>query len=282
MGVNMSKKASESKIPRSFITQRRYNFLCDKKILAAAFLFIIIIIALLSITNIKTEKQKTEIYAGGVNLTYLDDTEISEDVYTVNICGPKDCGVILINNTGEKTDEFRFVAEGVPDGWSITFEHDMMHVDTEGIIWNTIYYEASSSKGSYFVNITATSVNNPNVKDIITLRLDVTNTDGVTTKKGDQVIVQYILWDTNGNELDSGTLPATAGEPGAGPAGQVTYIDGFYLGLLGMEKERFSEGETKKIRVPPELAYGTDPDAHELGGETLIFQLTIMASSGSW
>ena len=48
-----------------------------------------------------------------------------------------------------------------------------------------------------------------------------------------------------------------------------------------MEKERFIQGETKKIRVLPELAYGTDPDAHELGGETLIFQLTIVASAGS-
>lgn len=253
----------------------------SKKILWVA-LLIIIIVALFSITNIKTEKQKeTEIHVTGIDLTYLDDTEISENLYAVGICAPKDCGIILINNTGEKTDEFRFKAEDVPDGWGITFEQDTMHVDPEGILWNTIYYETSAPQGSYFANITATSVNNPNVKDTITLRLDVTKTDGVTTEKGDQVLVQYILWDTDGNQLDSGTLLATAGEPGAGPAGQVTYIDGFYLGLLGMEKERFAEGETKKIRVPPELAYGTDPDAHELGGETLIFQLTIMASVGN-
>ena len=253
----------------------------SKKILWVA-LLIIIILAGFSITNIKTEKQKeTEIHLTGIDLTYLDDTEISEDVYAVSICAPKDCGIILINNTGEKSDEFRFEAEDVPDSWGITFEHDMMHVDPEGILWNTIYYETSAPQGSYFTNITATSVNDPNVKDTLTLRLDVTITDGVTTEKGDQVVVEYVLWDTDGNQLDSGTLPATAGEPGAGPAGQVTYIDGFYLGLLGMEKERFTQGETKKIRVPPELAYGTDPDAHELGGETLIFQLTIMASAGS-
>ncbi len=245
-------------------------------IMIIAILGIIILLAGFSITNIKTEKQKeTETYTGGVNLTYLDDTEVSEDVYGVNICGPKDCGIILINNTGEKTDEFRFEAEDVPDGWSITFEHDMMHVDPEGILWNTIYYETSAPQGSYFANITATSVNNPNVKDIITLRLDVTSTDGVTTEKGDQVLVEYVLLNTG----ESGTLLATAGEPEAGPAGQITYIEGFYLGLLGMEKERFAEGETKKIRVPPELAYGTDPDAHALGGETLIFQLTILLST---
>lgn len=247
-----------------------------------AIIVIIIILAGLSIVSIKTEKQKeTEIHVTGIDLTYLDDTEISENLYAVNVCGPGDCGIILINNTGEKTDEFRFKAEDVPEGWSITFEYDMMHVDPEGILWNTIYYETSAPQGSYFANITAASVNNPDVKDTLTLRLDVIKTDGVTTEKGDQVLVQYILWDTDGNQLDSGTLPATAGEPGAGPAGQITYIDGFYLGLLGMEKERLTQGETKKIRVPPELAYGTDPDAHELGGETLIFQLTIMASAGN-
>ena len=252
----------------------------NKKVIGMIIIIIVVIIAGLSVANIKTEKQKeTETYTGGVDLTYLDDTKISENVYVVNICGPNDCGVILLNNTGEKTDSFRFKAEDVPDGWSITFEHDMMYVDTEGILWNTVYYETSSPEGSYFVNITVTSVNNPDVKDTITLHLDVTKTDGVTTKKSNQVIVQYILWDTDGNQLDSETLPATAGEPGAGPLEQITYIDGFYLGLLGMEKEIFTEGETKKIRVPPELAYGTDPNAHELGGETLIFQLTILLST---
>ena len=52
-----------------------------------------------------------------------------------------------------------------------------------------------------------------------------------------------------------------------------------WAALLGMEKERFTQGEIKKIRVPPELAYGTDPESHELGGETLIFQLTILLST---
>ena len=251
-----------------------------KKLIGMIIILFIIILAGLSIVSIRTEKQKeAETYAGGVDLTYLDDTEISEDVYAVSICGPKDCGIILINNSSEKTDSFRFSVD-VPDGFVISFEHDIMQVNTEGIGWNTIYYETSSPAGSYFANITAASVNSPDVKDTLILRLDVTKTDGVTTKKGDQVVVQYIVWDTDGNELDSGTLPATAGEPGAGPAGQITYIDGFYLGLLGMEKERFTQGETKKIRVPPELAYGTDPEAHELGGETLIFQLTIVVSAG--
>jgi FKBP-type peptidyl-prolyl cis-trans isomerase 2 len=106
---------------------------------------------------------------------------------------------------------------------------------------------------------------------------------GSVTRKGDKVVVEYILHDLDGNQLDAGTLPATAGERYVGPAQQLGYITGFYMGLLGMVKPSLgglgAPGETKTIRVPPELAYGTDPNAHELGGMTLIFTLTITSSS---
>ena len=96
-------------------------------------------------------------------------------------------------------------------------------------------------------------------------------------------MVEYVLHDLDGNQLDAGTLPATAGERYVGPAQQLGYITGFYMGLLGMKKPGLgglgATGETKTIRVPPELAYGTDPDAHELGGITLIFTLTLISSS---
>lgn len=57
-----------------------------------AIIVIIIILAGLSVVSTRTEKQKeTEIHLTGIDLTYLDDTEISEDVYAVNVCGSKDC-----------------------------------------------------------------------------------------------------------------------------------------------------------------------------------------------
>lgn len=154
------------------------------------------------------------------------------------------------------------------------------------MLWNVISYQLSSEVdvGTYYATIRAAATDDERLADELTLKLDVTDTEGVTTKKGDQVVVEYTVWDEDGNELDSGTLPATAGEPEAGPAGQVAYIDGFYLGLLGMQKDPLSlaYGETKKVRVPPELAYGTDPEAHELGGVTLIFELTIVLSQSGW
>ncbi|MDI6917086.1 MAG: hypothetical protein QMC80_04745 [Thermoplasmatales archaeon] len=155
----------------------------NRKLIGIIIILIIIAIAGFSITSIKTEKQKkAENYITGVDLTYLDDTEISEDVYAVNICGPRDCGIILINNTGEKEDSFSFSADA-PDGFSISFEYDIMQVNTEGIQWNTIYYETSSPLGSYFANVTATSVSNPDAKDTLTLRLDVTKTMVLQPKK---------------------------------------------------------------------------------------------------
>jgi hypothetical protein len=106
---------------------------------------------------------------------------------------------------------------------------------------------------------------------------------GTVTSKGDKVVVDYVLHDLEGNQIDAGTLPATAGERYVGPAQQLGYITGFYMGLLGMRKPGLGglggPGETKTIRVPPELAYGTDPAAHELGGMVLIFTLTLTSSS---
>jgi FKBP-type peptidyl-prolyl cis-trans isomerase len=120
------------------------------------------------------------------------------------------------------------------------------------------------------------------VNSSITLRA-VSSSQGEVTTKGDKVIVDYVLHDLDGNQIDAGTLPATAGERYVGPAQQLGYITGFYMGLLGMRKPGMAglgaPGETKSIRVPPELAYGTDPQAHELGGMVLIFTLTLTSSS---
>ena len=35
------------------------------------------------------------------------------------------------------------------------------------------------------------------------------------------------------------------------------------------------------VVIPPEYAYGTDPAAHELGGQTLVFLIDIQATEGA-
>lgn len=40
-------------------------------------------------------------------------------------------------------------------------------------------------------------------------------------------------------------------------------------------------GSTIIVVIPPELAYGTDPQAHQLGGQTLVFLIDILGVNGS-
>ena len=58
------------------------------------------------------------------------------------------------------------------------------------------------------------------------------------------------------------------GEPATFATDQV--IQGFGAALVGQKV-----GTKLIVTIPPELAYGTDPAAHELGGQTLVFLVEI-------
>ena len=220
----------------------------------------------------------TEQVEADFRLFYLDNTEAANDTWKVTISNSVDQGVLLLRNRQDVEDSFSFHALA-PEGWKIGFEKESVTVGNDSVAWNVITYTLpdSASTGSYNVNISAISKNNGTVRNI-TLVCEVAALDGNMAQKGDQLLVTYVLWDENRTgQLDSGTLPATCGEPEAGPAGQVGYIDGFYLGLYGMEKGGVlgaSPGETKEILVPPELAYGVNSGS-ELSDMWLIFQQTL-------
>jgi len=210
----------------------------------------------------------------GVGLSYLDDTE-NDGTWTVLISASTDYGVILVNNTGSIDETVTLEVEG---GWG-SAETTSLQLAPGEMVPVVIRFSGSSGEP---LTITAAVKDVPiSMNKTIQLEAD-EGTQGTVTSKGDKVVVEYVLHDLDGNLLDSGTLPATAGERYVGPAQQLGYITGFYMGLLGMKKPGLgglgSPGETKTIRVPPELAYGTDPDQN-LGGETLIFTLTLVSSS---
>jgi hypothetical protein len=212
----------------------------------------------------------------GVSLSYLDDTE-ENGIWYVWITDDPDFGVVLVNNTGSVDEKISLEAD---QGWG-TLESSTLHLSPGEMIPVVIRL---STDAIPVLTITATVEDIPiSVNDSIQLMPDSPYNAGPVTNKGDKVVVGYVLNDLDGNNLDEGTLPATAGERYVGPAEQLGYITGFYMGLLGMRKPGLgvlgSPGETKRIRVPPELAYGTDPDAHDLGGMTLIFTLTLISSS---
>ena len=222
----------------------------------------------------------------GLNLTYLDDTMTNPGEYKVTISAATDFGVLLIDNTGIGEDTVDLSVVSAPEGWDVSLDKPSVTLDNLTIECVTITYEpGSGASGDNPVIIQGTSANalTPVSKNI-TLICTIESTSDSVTNKGDKVVVDYTLFDVSGSQIESGTLPATAGEKYAGPAQQLGYIVGFYMGLLGMKKPPgvvgiIGNGEVKKIRVPPELAYGTDPSAHDLGGQTLIFQLTLRSST---
>jgi hypothetical protein len=222
----------------------------------------------------------------GLNLTYLDNTEMNPGEYKAKISSSTDYGVLLVDNTGVAEDTVDLEVISEPEGWSVSLDMGSVTLDNESIEVVVITYSvASGATGEEPVVIEGTSQNAllPTAYNI-TIYCVVDSTNSPVTKKGDKVSVDYEVWGESGTSLDSGTLPATAGEKYVGPLQNLGYIVGFYMGLIGMEKPGgvlglLGTGETKQIKVPPQLAYGTDSDAHELGGQTLVFELTINSSS---
>jgi len=216
-----------------------------------------------------------------VNLSFLDDTKISERTYQVDISGQQDYGVVLLENVGSQNDSYTLDIIEISHGWEASFERQKIDI-LSGDVETSVIMVRPGEGGISHATIRATSSIDLEIFDEIILEFLLGNRNEEVAGKGVQVMVEYYLTDPNGNHLDDGTLPAIAGEPEAGPAGELTYIEGFYMGLLGMGLGGgifglIQEGETKTIRVPPQLGYGNS-EGHELQETTLIFTLTILVS----
>ncbi|WP_309065193.1 FKBP-type peptidyl-prolyl cis-trans isomerase [Microbacterium sp.] len=93
--------------------------------------------------------------------------------------------------------------------------------------------------------------------------------DGPAVADGDTTLLQYygVDWET-GESFDSSW---SKGEPLALPGN--TYVPGFVQALAGQKA-----GSQVLVVIPPALAYGEDPEAHDLGGKTLVFVIDILAT----
>lgn len=91
--------------------------------------------------------------------------------------------------------------------------------------------------------------------------------DGAEVGLGDDVVVHYVgvSWDTREvfDESWARGAPATFNTQGV--------IAGFTEALVGEQV-----GSQVIVVIPPELAYGTDPAKHDLGGQTLVFVIDIL------
>jgi peptidylprolyl isomerase len=93
--------------------------------------------------------------------------------------------------------------------------------------------------------------------------------DGETVTAADapQLDYQGTSWET-GEIFDQ----SYGGDPIALPASQ--YVKGFSAAIIGQKV-----GSTLLVSIPPQYGYGTDPDAHALGGQTLVFVIEILSIS---
>lgn len=93
--------------------------------------------------------------------------------------------------------------------------------------------------------------------------------DGPEVADGDTTLLQYygVDWES-GESFDSSW---SRGAPYAAPGN--TYVPGFVQALAGQKV-----GSQVLVVIPPALAYGEDPEGHELGGKTLVFVIDILAT----
>ena len=94
---------------------------------------------------------------------------------------------------------------------------------------------------------------------------------GTTAASGNTVSVNYAGWlYDSGKPNGKGTVI----DPGPGPisflVGGTGVIQGFSQGVLGMKV-----GGQRRVIIPPELAYGSNPPSGIPANATLIFDITL-------
>lgn len=93
--------------------------------------------------------------------------------------------------------------------------------------------------------------------------------EGDKTRQGDYLTMQYTGWKwSDGSQFDSSW---ERGQPFSFVQGQGQVIPGWDENLLDLPV-----GSQVMLVIPPADAYGEDPEAHELGGETLIFVVDVL------
>jgi len=96
-----------------------------------------------------------------------------------------------------------------------------------------------------------------------------TEGDGAVVKSGQSVTIKY-----HGTSWDTGEVFDQSFDRDDPPFPVDNFVPGFTAALIGQKV-----GSTVIVVIPPEDAYGTDPEAHELGGQTLVFLVKIIAAS---
>jgi FK506-binding nuclear protein len=98
---------------------------------------------------------------------------------------------------------------------------------------------------------------------------DVLCGSGPEAAPGDIIVVHYTGMFEDGEVFDTSKKPGGQPFPVQLGAGQV--IPGWDIGLVGMQA-----GGTRKLTIPPKLAYGPNDYQDIPGGSTLIFEVELL------
>jgi FKBP-type peptidyl-prolyl cis-trans isomerase len=115
-------------------------------------------------------------------------------------------------------------------------------------------------------NVTVPKGDPPSDLQIAVLKLG----DGETVPEGATVRVQY-----QGLDWATGEIFDQSWGRGAATFSLAQVVPGFSQAIAGQ-----TVGSQVIAVIPPELAYGEDPDAHELAGKTLVFVIDILEVVG--
>eukprot|EP00835_Amoeboradix_gromovi_P003772 NODE_262_length_12566_cov_0.133392.p2 type:complete len:411 gc:universal NODE_262_length_12566_cov_0.133392:1574-342(-) len=101
---------------------------------------------------------------------------------------------------------------------------------------------------------------------------DMNTQNGYKAKNGDKVSVRYLGRLANGKTFDSNMK----GKPFSFSLGKGDVIKGWDLGIIGM-----TEGSTRKLTIPPNLAYGKRGSSGIPGSSTLVFDIKMLKITSS-
>lgn len=87
----------------------------------------------------------------------------------------------------------------------------------------------------------------------------------VVVTAGQRISVRYTLWLSSGQQLQTGPFAFTLGGGGV--------IPGLDLGLVGVRV-----GETRRLLIPPALAYGTAGQGVIPGNAVLVFDVGVVST----
>ena len=130
--------------------------------------------------------------------------------------------------------------------------------------------------GIYF--IFKPKVNDPTSFNIQGMKVEILKQGtGDEAKVGDNIVVNYTGTLLDGTKFDSSVDPSFGHvTPFPYTLGQNMVIQGWELGILGMK-----DGETRKLTIPPELAYGPAGRPPQIPqNATLIFEIDMVSING--